>query len=123
MNEEPTSKNEDDKGGIKKMNKIKKESKYIFNKESPGYKVSLLLIYPIYFLAGTGVFFYIMIILNIWWTWWSDSPIDFNACLKGWSIIWFILGGGFFSMFVWLIHEYIEEFAKGQANYKKKPGK
>ena len=114
MNEEPTSKKEDDKGGIKKMNEIKKESKYIFNKESPGYKVSLLLIYPIYFLAGTGVFFYIMIILNIWWTWWSDSPIDFNACLKGWSIIWFILGGGFFSIFVGLIHEHIEEFAKGQ---------
>jgi len=96
------------------MNEIKKESKYIFNKESPGRKVPILLIYPIYFLAGMGI----MLILA-WLTsivaWLNDESLNFNLIFKSWSsLIAFFIGAIFFSGFVLLWHEHIEEFEKGQ---------
>ena len=89
------------------MNEIKKESKYIFNKESPGHKIPMLLIYPIYFLAGMGINLVLIWLINIV-AWFNDYTYNFNWIFRDWSsLIWLLILAVIWSGFILLWHEHI----------------
>jgi len=88
-------------------NQIKKEPEETYcpvcGKPIKKSKVRILLIYPIYFLAGIGISLITVYIIDTF-----QSSLDFNQVLKSWSSLWLILEAGFWSMFIAMYHNHME---------------
>ena len=93
-------------------NQIKKEPEETYCPEcgKPIKKsmVRILLVYPIYFLAGMGINLILTWLINIL-AWLNDWSMDFNSIFKSWSsLLWCIIGAVIWSGFILLWHNHME---------------